>query len=265
MENNLVPINSSINIEELEALDLAGVVNLTKNMSLHQLVASRKTITEMIMRGSDDAEIDPELEELYNQAADLIAGKIDRVGIFVKEVIPAHIAACKEQIKRLQFVETRVKELTIDAIRSIGPNATRIEGLAYRARIQANPPSIIVDNPDIIPMMFKKGTVTITAKFDPSNATARAFWEEQLEFYKQKMKVSPVGDIDGHITIEPDNQSLREVMLDKKDKKGELFEKGIPVDGATVEQGVHVRFEAGKAKPKMIAAKKSNTKEVDGE
>lgn len=240
--------------------DVDGMLVATRSMSLHQLVNTRKEIEFRVEQAG--GELTPELEEVYDLANDLLAGKIDRVAIFVKEVIPAHIEACKLQIQKLQALEARTKELTIDAIKSLGEGVKQIEGLAYRARVQANPPSIVIDNEDVIPEMFKRGVCTIKAKFDPSGP-ARKFWEGICNDLSKKCGTAATGECSWEIETEPDNAILREAMLDKKDEDGEVVEKGSLVDGAHVEKGVHVRFEAGKAKASKVAGKTKKPKEIE--
>lgn len=227
-------------MSELQVVEENPLVKY-ESMSLMSLVEHKNDIESII--AENGGELGEHMEEILDMASALVEKKIDRVAIMVKEVIPSHIQACKEQIKRLSTLEEKIKDFTIEAIKQTGETA--INGLAYRARIQNNPASIVVDNPDQVPMMFKRGKVHITANVDPSDAEAVKYWENLIQDHKDNLGA----DFDGHIVVEPDLKSMKEVMVPKKAKKGEEQVEPLTIDGARVEQGQHVRYEAAKAKP----------------
>jgi hypothetical protein len=223
-----------------------------EKLSLMALVDQRREVEHMIAESG--GELTDITEDLFDNVNALLAGKVDKVAVFVKKVIPAHIEACKKQIKNLEWLEDRIKEYAIDCVEKAGGP---LQGLAWRARTQNNPPSIVIENPDQIPQLFKKATVVIRLKFDPSDANVMGFWKEHIVALKATYPT-----LEGDIIVECDNAALREAMLDKKDKKGEVVEAGMKVEGARVEQGKHVRFEEGRAK--ATTPKKSKTvKEIE--
>lgn len=220
-----------------------------QSMSLKGLVEHKNDILQIV--AENGGELGENMEEILDMADALMERKVDNVAIMVKSVIPSHIAACKEQIARLQDLETRIKDLTIEAIQDSG--GTQLDGLAYRARVQNNPAKIVVDNPDQVPLMFRRGTVTITAKVDPSDADAVTYWKNLIQDHEDNLGEA----FSGQIVFEPDLKAMKEVMAPPKPKnKGETAPEPMAIDGARVEQGVHVRYEAAKAKAKKVTAKK---------
>lgn len=246
-ENNVVPFKTESLPHEPTALMIA-----VYNLPLMTLVQKKNEILSHIE--AVGGEITPELEDIFDHATNLLTGKVDRVAIFVKEVIPAHIQACKDQIARLQVAEERIKKYTIECIKAQGKGSDgkfqNLEGLAWRARVQANPPSLVIDDEELVPMMFKKGKAVIEIEFDPSNAKLRTELEETC-----KMAVKLYNATYEFLTF-PDNAEMKKIMVDQKNTKGEITAQGTPIEGAHIEQDVHVRFEPGKAKASKPAGKK---------
>lgn len=216
-----------------------GPLEHIAQLSLMKLVQHRAEVEHMI--AEEGGELTDLTEDLFDNVNALLAGKVDKVAVFVKKVIPAHIEACKKQIKNLEWLEERIKEYTIDCVDQNQGQA--LQGLSWRARVQANPPAIVIENPDQIPVFFKKASVVIRARFDAADAGLRTKWEQKIAALKTEF----IG-VEGEVIVEPDKATLKEAMLDKKDKKGEVIEEGMKVEGASVEQGRHVRFEEGRAK-----------------
>ena len=234
------------------------------DMGLKNLILHRQALESQL--AAQDGEISSEMEEVFQVAAELTANKIDRIAAMIKVVIPSHIAACKDQIAKLVWLEDKIKTMTIEAIQMLGKDdkgetITQLNGLAWRARTQANPPAIEILDPDAIPLMFKKAKMTITVSFDPSNTKASKFWESGLEAIKEQALKHGYGDVVGDIEVMPDNEQIRESVLDKKDGK-KIIQAGVPVDGVKVRQGVHVRFESGKAKAATQKTTKGSKKEA---
>jgi hypothetical protein len=245
-KTNVVPFSVSTLPREPQAL-MAAVYNLP----LMVLVQKKNDIMAHIE--ACGGELTPELEDIFDHTTMLLSGKVDRVALFGKEVIPAHIQACKDQITRLEFVQESINNYAIECVKSQGKDAKgkylNLEGLAYRVRIQANPPKLIIDNPEKIPMMFKKGEALIKIKFDPSNAKLRneleATCKKAVELYGATCDFS----------VDPDISAIKDTISDKKNQKGEIITEGTPIDGTHLERGWHCRWEASKAKASKSAGK----------
>jgi len=235
-------------VPEEQTVDLSERL---KNMSLPEMVQARNELYRIAEH--QGGELTPELEDLIDQGELLLKGKIDRVCIFKKEVIPAHKEALKKQKERLEWLEDMLDHMVENAILMANPEDRRIDGLAWRARLQNNPGSVVVDNVDEIPLMFKRGKFTCTVEFDPSDPKARSRAQRFARFVVQKMKG------EAGVSMEPDKSMLKEVIAPKKgEKKGEII-PGLEVAGVHFEQGHHVRYEMGRAKPSKKPERPLNT------
>lgn len=195
-------------------------------MANDELVPQNLTLKELLDL-QDVANED--LQELQAYAKELVAGKIDRIAIMVKEVIPAHIEACKDQIKRLDGIRERLTHYTHQLMQE--REIKELNGLSYRARVQNSPPSVVVYQSASVPGKFCKSVVTISGHTE--------FSEQELVEAFQRVAQVMFADYGLHIGRDIDKKALKEV-----------FESGGVVPGCELEQGTHVRFEAGKAKPR---------------
>ena len=221
------------------------------SMSLMDLAKNKREIRSAIIEGG--GELSGDLEDLFEMADLLLSGKIDRVAIFAKEVIPAHIDACKQQIKNMEKLLEKIKDYTLEAIKMSGNEDGRIEGLAWRARMQANPPAIIIQDENAVPMLFKRVRVSIEDVFDAGDVTRRTYWETII---KEKQPRS------GDVLLEASKEDLKAALFTKED--GRVVRTATKIDGVTTQQDHHVRFEAGRAKASKYPTKRlKKVKEIE--
>lgn len=128
-------------------------------MSTEILDPSKLSLRALVDLANTTKDLPEEMADLADYARDLLAGKLDRVAIMVKEVIPSHIEACKKQIENLKILEERLKAYTMECIELSGQ--TEINGVAYRARIQNNPVKVVVIDESKIPKEYFKERVTV--------------------------------------------------------------------------------------------------------
>jgi hypothetical protein len=213
-----------------------------KNVSLTSLAkagSDYKTIYAQIEKQLLEVggELTEELEQEFYALRDemqiveqLTRGKVDSVSVYIKHVIPSQIEALNAQIELYEQQAERLKALAIYAVQLNGGEA--LNGQAWRVRTQKNAPSVIIDDAEAIPDFLKRATVSIGYKFDASQGELITKWSEIA-----KQIEGIINDkIDFSISIDPDKKQLSDVL--KKDTE---------VPGCHLEQGVQVRFEAGKS------------------
>lgn len=105
-----------------------------------------------------------ELAEVQTYVNYAIEGKIDRTAVFLKEMIPNHIEACKQQIASLKRIEENLyKYLEMMLGRVEGKE---LSGLSYKMRLQRSPGKLIIINEDLIPDKYKKAKIVHTIEIN---------------------------------------------------------------------------------------------------
>lgn len=220
-----------------------------RNAPLASLASARRELTEfqtyldkeLDRRGGElDDETEGLLQYLTEHSVyitDLLKGKIDGVAVVVKHKLPAMIDAYKARISSLEDDIDRLKDLTIQSLEML--DTTKIEGDAWRARVQTNPPRLTIENPAGIPEMFCNAVLSIKYNIDPNDKDTLDYWKGIIANHKD------VENFTGSLNILPNNDEIKKAVINE----------GLTLEGVKVERGVHVRFEQLSRTPKKTKPK----------
>jgi Holliday junction resolvase-like predicted endonuclease len=197
---------------------------------------------ELFRRGGElDVEIEQEFDALKKDIVfvdDLLKGKIDNFAVYLEEFIPRKIEALEAAIQLWKNRAERLEDIAFEAV-SANPEK-KLEGEGWKMSMRKSTGTVI-ENPDQIPDMFKKGEVIIRVKFDPCDANARKRWTDFIEQNRRSEGFT------GDIVLSPKASEIKEVIL-----------SGTAIEGARVEHRENLQI-----KPVLKKIKAKKTKEIE--
>ncbi|MGZ3773015.1 MAG: hypothetical protein ACXVCY_04515 [Pseudobdellovibrionaceae bacterium] len=211
-------------------------MDLLSKFSFKHLAVKRQEVVDEIK--AKCGYVDTPTEEILDAVQSLMSGKADRVGILLKEVIPAHIDACKAQIDSLKKTYDRIESLAYQAV--LLNKSEPIEGLTYRFAVQPGPKCVDIESARAVPSMFKKTRFSITLDIPDDQDEIIKWWIKFLDTKGKELKLT----------------YQTETLFDKDLMKQALDKVDGYVPGATLGQNLNLKISAGHVKPTKTAGSK---------
>ena len=208
-------------------------MDLLAGMSFKHLAHNRQEVLAKIE--NEFGHIDDETELFLNAVDALLEGKADKVGVMLKDVIPAHIEACKEQIESLKRVDKRIQDIAYQATML---NKKTINGLSYKFMIVPGPKCVEVESPSALPDKYRNTRFTVTLDIPHDDKKSIEWWEEFLNKKAKKEALT----------------FSSEVLVNKELIK-DVLTQNKPVPGAVLGQNLNLRVSKGKVAPTKNAGK----------
>jgi Siphovirus Gp157 len=148
---------------------------MTNNLSLYQIETELLDLMRYRESVAEDAELTPQdqkasLEAIDQQIAEYVMreiAKVDGIAAYLRECA-ARAVIIEEEADRLHKLakawfarHDRLEAITLRVMQQTG--ATLLEGRTSTFKVRKNPPSVEVAQPDLVPLDYRRITVTMTA------------------------------------------------------------------------------------------------------
>jgi Siphovirus Gp157 len=148
---------------------------MTNNLSLYQIETELLDLMRYRESVAEDAELTPQdqkasLEAIDKQIAEYVMreiAKVDGIAAYLREcetrasVLRLESERIADQADAWMERHDRIEAITLRVMQQTG--ATLLEGRTSTFKVRKNPPSVEVAQPDLVPLDYRRITVTMTA------------------------------------------------------------------------------------------------------